>query len=174
MRVFHVIITETRERRVQVAVHDTQSARAAVQGLLSAGETIKRIDQIGEARSGMAREALDHLLGCDFLTLYGLAASVEGWLRAAVAADDATRRTLNARLAIAGLRVTDGPAIVIGSAGSVPTLAAWFDRTPWQGPDLISTLRTLPDAVVRVFSFAGINSKAVMLPAGAVLDLTPA
>lgn len=171
MRAFHVLITETRERRLQVAAQDLQSARAAVQGLLTAGEAIKRIDQVGEAKASRAREALDHLLVCDFLTLDGVAASVGDWLRAAVAGDVDRRRALNARLAMAGLRVGDGPTVIIASAGSVPTLAMWFDRTDWQGPDLISTLRTLPDAVVRVFSFAGINSKAVVLPAGAVLDL---
>lgn len=170
MRAFQVLVSVTRERKISLVARDLEQARLAVRDLLAAGETIKRVDQLGEARSGRAGEALRHLLGCDYLDLHGLAASVEGWLRAAVAADDATRRVLNARLAMAGLRVTDGPNIVIGSAGSVPTLALWFQNTDWQGPDLISTLRTLPEAQTRVFSFAGINSKAVILPAAVVLE----
>lgn len=170
MRAFQVVITEIRERKVSVVAYDLNAAKHAVQAMLGAGESIKRVDQIGEARAGQAGKAIKHLLGRDYLSLNGKAASVEDWLRAAVRADDATRRTLNAKLALAGLRVSDGPAIVIGSAGSVPTLGHWFDGTEWQGPDLISTLRTLPEAVVRVFSFAGINSKAVVLPCELVLE----
>ena len=170
MRAFQVMISEVRERRVQVAANSLDQARAAVQGLLRPGETIKRIDQLGEARNGRAGEALAHLLGQAYLTLNGVTTTIEDWLTAAVKADDATRRSLNARMAMAGLRVTDGPQIVIGSAGSVPTLALWFQNTEWQGPDLISTLRTLPEAQTRVFSFSGINSKAVVLPAALVLE----
>lgn len=169
MRAFQVTITEIRERKVSVVSHDLNGAKHAVQAMLGAGESIKKAEQVGEARAGLAREAILHLLRQDYLTLNGKAALVEDWLRATVGQDQARQRVLNARLALAGLRVTFENQIVIGSAGSVPTLGQWFEHTEWQGPDLISTLRTLPDAVVRVFSFAGINSKAVVLPSEWVL-----
>lgn len=170
MRAFQVTVTEIRERKVSVVAYDLNAAKHAVQAMLGAGESIKRVDQIGEARAGQAHEAIKWLLGRDYLSLHGKAASVEDWLRATVGANAETQRALNAKLALAGLRVTFGNEIVIGSAGSVPTLGQWFEATEWQGPDLISTLRTLPEAVVRVFSFAGINSKAVVLPGELVLE----
>lgn len=170
MRAFKVTISETRERRMEVAAQDMQQAKLAVQSLLGASETVKAVEQIGQARHGEAGAALAHLLGQDFLALDGAAASIGDWLAAAVAGSDETRRSLNARLAMAGLRVIDGPQIAVASAGSIPTLAMWFAGTEWQGPDLISTLRTAPEAQVRVYSFAGINSKAVVLPAELVLS----
>ena len=175
MRAFNVTITETRQRKVQVAANDSGHAKAAVQAMLANGETIKLVEQIGQARTGEADAALRHLLEQEYLPLNGVVADVHEWLFQATTA--AKRRddsyiALNKGMAMAGLRASaDGLRIIIASAGSIPTLALWFERTEWRGPDLISTLRTAPDALMHTYSFAGINSKAVSLPTDTVLGV---
>jgi len=81
MRAFQVLVSVTRERKISLVARDLEQARLAVRDLLAAGETIKRVDQLGEARSGRAGEALRHLLGCDYLDLDGLAASFREQVR---------------------------------------------------------------------------------------------
>ena len=165
MQLYSVAIERKRVERVRVAAPDAFKARASAERLLRAGDRIAEVIETAAADENHGREALDHLLGREYLDLNGRPMLVEDWLRAALAgaADD-----LNPRLSVAGLRVAAEGRICIGSPSSIPTLHGWFVGTRWDGSGLITALTGIPGAGRAACTMAGYRTRCALLAAATV------
>lgn len=161
MQIYYVTVETRATSRVTVAARSEAEARA--DALLIAGAGARCLDAVPASYTAeaQAHEALAHLLVQDWLPLNDQPATVLDWVERAVFGPD--RAAINAKLALAGLRVLDNLDLTVGTA--VPVLRRWFASTPWGGAGLRTALSRLPGARLEgPRYFQGVQSKTVRLP----------
>jgi hypothetical protein len=167
MRVFAVQIAQQRLKTLRVPAISIDAARSAAEFILQPGDRIRAITEQCDVTPASGRAALDHLLAREYLELDGAPMLVEDWL---LSARKATAQHLNAKLALAGIRVDEQKGRVsIASAACVPVLHHWFMGTPWEGTSLIHALATMPGANRVNLTYAGVRSRSISLPFDMVL-----
>lgn len=162
-----VVETRTRTRRFQLAANTPEDAAETARAVLREGGRVVEVRPYGARAAVAAKAAIDRLITRDFLPRgAGIEATVEDWILATLRGEAEAATSL----ALAGLRIEEGR-IIIGSPTSVPTLARWFQATPWAGGELLSVLMLIDGAARTSRTFAGVSSRAVSLPLSAVIAL---
>lgn len=164
MRAFVVTIETPRRRTVQVVADRAEDAARAARRTIGAGSRVVDVALVARNDQDAGRSALRLILSQPWLDLDGAEAITADWLAAAKAGNEGPTDPHNRALAAAGLRVSPDGDLIVGSAGSIPNLADWMADTAFHGKNLLSALARLPGAARTVIHFAGICSKAVILP----------
>lgn len=169
MQIYYVTVETRATSRVTVAAKSEADARADAQMIAGPGGRCIDVVPASYTMEAQAHEALAHLLAQDWLALNNKAASIYDWL--AHAADHPSKRDkINAKLAMAGLRMLANCDVVVGSPRTIPALKRWFAATPWDEAGLFAALATLPGARREgPRYFQGVQSRVIRLPAAVVL-----
>lgn len=168
MQIYYVTVEKRETSRVTLAARNADEAR--VDALMIAGPGGRCLDVVPASYTAeaQAHEALAHLLVQEWLHLGDKPATVHDWLLKA-AADHAGRDKINAKLAMAGLRVMDNCDVVVASPRTLPVLKRWFAATPWDEAGLFAALLTLPGAKREgPRYFTSEDHRGVRLPAAVV------
>lgn len=177
MRIWTVMAEVRQERRFRIAAADQVGAIRMVERTLPRGSRVLSAQAVSERQDdGAGRRALDRLLTRQYLPLAGdRDTSVLEHLQAAACTSphDDSFAAWNARLACAGLRLRSDMALAVASAVSHPVIADWFAGTPFEGPNLVEALMTLPGARRTNLTFAGLGARAVIVPAECWTDPLP-
>jgi hypothetical protein len=170
MKPFAVTIEERRQRRVTVPAETPEQARAMVLATMPGFARVLSVVDLSAplVAAGEPAEALAHLAAIPFMSDGLGLTTLRDWVLRGQSAPQ--RAEVNARLALAGLRLGEGT-LSIGSPASVPVLALWLRATPWAGQRLLTVLATLPGARRSNLTFAGVRSRCVVLPVRAFLPI---
>lgn len=164
MRAFVVTIETPHRRTVQVVADRAEDAARAARRTIGARSRVVDVALVARNDQDAGRAALRLILSQPYLDLDGAEATVADWVAAAKAANEGPTDPHNRALSPAGVRVSPGGDLIVASAGSVPCLAEWLADTAFHGKNLIGALARLPGAARTTLTFAGLPSKAVLLP----------
>ena len=161
-------------KTITVLAPSLTAARRAV--AVRAGFRTGRITDICETESGDqttdhatatsadGHAALQILLTAEFLELFARPACIADWLRSdTTQAGQAWQDIANAKLSLAGLRIVEG-GLAVANNPEFMFLINLFAATKWAGGQWSMALRNIPGARVTNLTFAGIRSRAVIVP----------
>lgn len=168
MQLFYVTVETRSTCRITVAAKNELEASADAIMISGPGAKCLQVVQASYTVEAQAHEALAHLLVQNWLHLDDQPATIGDWLNAA-RREPATRDKINAKLALAGLRLMDNADLIIASPRTIPLLKRWFASTPWDEAALFAALLTLPGARREgPRYYAGAQSRGVRVPARVV------
>lgn len=169
MYLFTVEIEQRRTRTVTVPAPNAEAAKVGARVLLRPNDRVvgvtRQVTQAEDARDAraIAQEILSKLLAQQVPGPAGGCHSVKHWAGLVQHSERRIATAADSALARCGLRAEPGQ-LIVASPTQIPALAIWFNGTPFVSPLLHATLRRLPGAADTVRTFAGIRSRAVMVP----------
>ena len=165
MKSYTAQVEVTTRRTITVIAPNRAAGQRAVAARF--GDKPGRIIQLCEASTpadvaAAGRVARQVLLDAEFLDIDGAPASIGDWVRAFQVTPH-LRQTLSSTMAPAGLRVLpDG--IAVANNPVILFLADIYANTKWHGGQWGRAMGLIPGASRANLTFAGIRSRAVIVP----------